>query len=130
MRNAEQRCEREASLGGYAYIELFNSRRGLIFFFLSVCAEHEFTDDQGFFSGIHIDQGDAGNGHSAGLVGSDLPRHAEPGRFHLVGQGVYFSLTYMSQVFFTGLLPHGGTTPLIPEDVEIEGWETRMSTLR
>lgn len=73
-----------------------------------------------------MDHGDAGHGHSAGLSGSDLPRHAEPGRFHLVGQGVYFSLTYLSQVFFTGLLPHGGTPPLVPEHIEIEGWETRM----
>ncbi|KAI0084163.1 hypothetical protein BDY19DRAFT_910009 [Irpex rosettiformis] len=87
---------------------------------------HKFTDDQGFFSGVHRDKGDAVNGHSADLVGSDLPTVAEPGQFHLVGLGVYFRLTYMSQIFFTGLLPHGGTPPLIPEDVEIEGWETRM----
>ncbi|KAI0083298.1 hypothetical protein BDY19DRAFT_910704 [Irpex rosettiformis] len=89
-------------------------------------AKHKFTNDQGFFSGVHKDNGDAVNGHSVGLVGSDLPAIAEPGRFHLVGLGVYFRLTYMAQVFFTGLLPHGGTAPLIPEEVEIEGWETRM----
>ncbi|KAI0083660.1 hypothetical protein BDY19DRAFT_910432 [Irpex rosettiformis] len=87
---------------------------------------HKFIDDQGFFSGVHRDKGDAANGHSVGLAGSDLSAAAEPGRFHLVGQGVYFRLMYMAQIFFTGLLPHGGTPPLVPEDVEIEGWETRM----
>ncbi|KAI0793096.1 hypothetical protein BC629DRAFT_1592997 [Irpex lacteus] len=88
--------------------------------------EHKFSDDQGFFSGVHKDKGDAGNGHSVGLSGSDLPDYAEPGRFHLVGQGAYFTLSYLTQVFFTGLLPHGGTAPLIPEHIPIEGWETRM----
>ncbi len=47
----------------------------------------------------------------------------------MVGQGVYFRLTYLAQIFFTGLLPHGGTTPLIPEDIVLEGWETRMFTI-
>ncbi|KAI0734354.1 hypothetical protein BC629DRAFT_1600858 [Irpex lacteus] len=91
--------------------------------------EQKFAEHLGSFSGVHKDKGDAVNGVSAGLVGSDLPDYAEPGRFHLVGQGVYFRLTYMAQIFFTGLLPHGGTTPLIPEDIALEGWETRMFTI-
>ncbi|KAI0083169.1 hypothetical protein BDY19DRAFT_998784 [Irpex rosettiformis] len=86
----------------------------------------KFKDAQGFFSGMHQDEGDAGNGHSAALGGSDLPPYAEPGRFHLVGQGVYFTLDYRAQIFFTGLLPHRGTPPLIPPEYKIEGWEIRM----
>ncbi|KAI0734718.1 hypothetical protein BC629DRAFT_1301500, partial [Irpex lacteus] len=86
----------------------------------------KFQVEQGLFGGVHTDGGDAGNGYSVALVGSDLPKHAEPGRFHLVGQGAYFTLEYRAQIFFTGLLPHSGTPPIIPAEYPIEGWELRM----
>jgi hypothetical protein len=32
----------------------------------------------------------------------------------------------MVQLFFSGLLRHGGTSPLAPDGEKIEGWETRL----
>ncbi|KAI0084504.1 hypothetical protein BDY19DRAFT_997720 [Irpex rosettiformis] len=59
---------------------------------------------------------------------SDLKNRpgCEPGRLHFLGQGVWVRLDYMTQLFFSGLLRHGGTSPLVPDDEPIEGWETRM----
>lgn len=87
-----------------------------------------FKKQQGRFSGKHIDDFDASHGHSCGNSLGDTPDvpGCEPGRFHLVGLGIYVQLRYRLQVFFTGLLHHGGTPPLVPDDYELAGWETRM----
>lgn len=82
----------------------------------------------GHFGGEHEDEHDFTCGHSCALGLSDLPTTAgcEPGRLHFVGIGVWWKLDYLSQLFFTGLLRHGGTAPLIPHEQDLNGWELRM----
>ncbi len=81
----------------------------------------------GPFGGEHEDEHDFTAGHSCALGLSDLPEDdgCEPGRLHFVGIGVWWKLDYLSQLFFTGLLRHGGTAPLVPHDQELSGWELR-----
>lgn len=85
----------------------------------------------GHFGGPHHDLGDFGAGHTCCLCLSDLRKSpgCEPGRLHLLGIGVWWELEYMSQLFFSGLLRHGGTPPLVPQDVELEGWEIRVNVI-
>lgn len=82
----------------------------------------------GSFGGPHIDQNDFVAGFSCATCLSDLQEGPgrEPGRLHFLGQGVWVRLEYMTQLFFSGLLRHGGTAPLVPDDQEIYPWETRM----
>lgn len=82
----------------------------------------------GGFGGPHKDQNDFVAGFSCATCLSDLHEAPgrEPGRLHFLGQGVWVRLEYMTQLFFSGLLRHGGTAPLVPDDQEIYAWETRM----
>ncbi len=83
----------------------------------------------GTFGGSHEDEHDFGAGLSAGLSLSDLSEEkgCEPGRLHFLGIGVWWKLDYMSQLFFSGLLRHGGTAPLVPQEHELQGWEVRLN---
>lgn len=85
----------------------------------------------GSFGGSHEDEHDFGAGHSAGLSLSDLSKKkgSEPGRLHFLGVGVWWKLDCMAQLFFTGLLRHGGTAPLVPNDHVLEGWEIRLNLI-
>ncbi|KAI0788938.1 hypothetical protein BC629DRAFT_1593435 [Irpex lacteus] len=90
--------------------------------------EHKLDSEMGPFGGEHEDENDFTSGHSCALGLSDLSIAVgcEPGRLHFVGIGVWWKLDFLSQLFFTGLLRHGGTAPLIPHDQELNGWEIRM----
>ncbi|KAI0750356.1 hypothetical protein BC629DRAFT_1231321 [Irpex lacteus] len=88
----------------------------------------DFKTDQGHFSEPHIDKHDLSQGLSAANSIGDTPddNGCDPGRFHFIGLGVYVELVYGLQIFFSGLLYHGGTPPLIPSPQRIHGWEIRM----
>lgn len=87
--------------------------------------------EMGPFGGPHRDLRDFCAAHSCGLCLSDLndAPGCEPGRLHFLGLGIWWKLDYMSQLFFSGLLRHGGTAPLVPHDVEISGWEIRVNCI-
>ncbi|KAI0083678.1 hypothetical protein BDY19DRAFT_863201, partial [Irpex rosettiformis] len=76
----------------------------------------------------HLDLNNASNGWSCGNSLGDTPTQpgCEPGRFHIVGLGVFVQLHYRLQVWFTGLLRHGGTPPLVPNQYPLVGWEKRV----
>lgn len=75
-----------------------------------------------------MDRKDASHGLSCGNSLGDTRTEpgCEPGRFHLIGLGVYVQLHSGLQVWFTGLLRHGGTPPLVPCQYDLEGWEKRI----
>lgn len=81
----------------------------------------------GFFGGKHRDIHDCVTSLSCALSLVDIPRLPgwEPGRLHLVGPGVYFPLSYLARVFFSGLLVHGGDAPLCPDGAPIPKWALR-----
>ncbi|KAI0701520.1 hypothetical protein BC835DRAFT_1411431 [Cytidiella melzeri] len=82
----------------------------------------------GHFGGPHKDENDFTAGLSCGLCLSDLSDKpaCELGRLHFLGVGCWVCLQYMVQILFSSLLRHGGTSPLIPNEQPMEGWETRM----
>lgn len=80
----------------------------------------------GHFGGPHCDIRDCIAALSCALVLSDIPDGWEPGRLHLLGLGVYASLSLYSQFFFTGRQLHGGTSPLAPDDQAIPDWAYRL----
>ncbi|KAI0091813.1 hypothetical protein BDY19DRAFT_904411 [Irpex rosettiformis] len=90
--------------------------------------ERRLDQQMGHFGGPHEDKHDFPAGLTCALCMSDLKDKpgCEPGRLHFLGQGVWVRLEYMTQLFFSGLLRHGGTSPLVPDEEPIEGWETRM----
>ncbi|KAI0337020.1 hypothetical protein BDW22DRAFT_1433650 [Trametopsis cervina] len=94
----------------------------------AVATETSQMEEMGQFGGDHIDKKDAGMSHSCALGLSDLGKHekAEPGRFHLLGQGVFMRIRLHCQFFFSGLLRHGGTAPLVAEASLIRKWAIRM----
>ncbi|KAI0083656.1 hypothetical protein BDY19DRAFT_866772, partial [Irpex rosettiformis] len=82
----------------------------------------------GQFGGCHKDKKDFPAGYTCAQCLSDLQQGPgrEPGRLHFLGQGVWVRLEYMTQLFFSGLLLHGGTAPLVPDGEVIHDWETRV----
>ncbi|KAI0340232.1 hypothetical protein BDW22DRAFT_1431254 [Trametopsis cervina] len=90
-------------------------------------AERSLAVQIGQFGGPHIDFRDSHMSLTCMVVLSDLPEGdgCEPGRFHLLGLGVYIVLEPFTQAFFSGLLRHGGTSPLFPDNVEIPPWACR-----
>ncbi|KAI0688287.1 hypothetical protein BC835DRAFT_1419293 [Cytidiella melzeri] len=90
--------------------------------------EKQLVEQMGHFGGPHEDENDFTAGLSCGLCLSDLSDKpgCEPGRLHFLGVGCWVRLQYMAQIFFSGLLRHGGTSPLVPDKQPMEGWETRM----
>ena len=86
----------------------------------------EGLNEQGFFGGEHVDQGDLACGLSGMVPCSDLPPGYEAGRFHLLSVGIFCVLDKVSVVYFTGRLRHGGTPPLAPSGAEeIVPWAYR-----
>lgn len=49
----------------------------------------------------------------------------DPGRFHFVTSGAYIALVPFTNVYFSGLLPHGGTAPLAPPGEDAPSWAVR-----
>ncbi|KAI0683433.1 hypothetical protein BC835DRAFT_1423272 [Cytidiella melzeri] len=90
--------------------------------------EKQLVEQMGHFGGPHKDKNDFTAGLSCALCLSDLSDKpgCEPGRLHFLGVGCWVRLQYMAQIFFSGLLRHGGTSPLVPDEQPMEGWETRM----
>lgn len=77
------------------------------------------------FGGKHTDDKDSVLGLSNMTVLSDVPDDYEPGRFHLVGQGVYVQLPKFRSIHFSGRLAHGGTAPLAPPGMAAIAWAIR-----
>lgn len=79
------------------------------------------------FGDVHTDDHDAVTGLSTMTVLSDLSHlpGEDPGRFHLVSTGTYIVLNPLHNVYFSGLLPHGGTAPLAPPGQDPPPWATR-----
>ncbi|KAI0083268.1 hypothetical protein BDY19DRAFT_910728 [Irpex rosettiformis] len=91
-------------------------------------ANSAFGEQQGHFGATHLDLNNASNGWSCGhsLGDTSIRPGCEPGRFHIVGLGIFVQLHYRLQVWFTGLLRHGGTPPLVPNQYPLAGWEKRV----
>ncbi len=79
----------------------------------------------GHFGGSHTDGHDCRLSLSCATTLSDIPDGWEPGRLHLLGLGMFVSLNLGDQFFFSGLLQHGGTSPLAPDNEEIPDWAYR-----
>ncbi|KAI0338186.1 hypothetical protein BDW22DRAFT_1338572, partial [Trametopsis cervina] len=79
----------------------------------------------GHFGGPHIDDNDSPLSLSCATSLSDLPSGFEPGRLHFLGVGVYTPLAKFTQLYFTGLLRHGGTSPIAPGNTPIPDWAYR-----
>lgn len=87
--------------------------------------------EMGGFGGAHKDKCDFCAGHTCCLNLSDLRTSpgCEPGRLHLLGLGIWWNLDYMTQFFFSGLLRHGGTSPMVPVTEALTGWEIRVNAI-
>ena len=77
------------------------------------------------FGGKHDDKHDSVLSLSNMTVLSDMPDSYEPGRFHLVGLGVYVQLSTFRSIYFSGRLQHGGTSPLAPPGMQPVSWACR-----
>jgi hypothetical protein len=73
----------------------------------------------GFFGSTdgHTDEGDDEAGLTCMISNSRLPKDYEPGRFHLLGAGMYVDLKPGTTSIFSGLAKHGGTPPIAPKGV-------------
>ena len=73
----------------------------------------------GFFGLIqgHTDEGDDEAGLTCMISNSWIPEDYKPGRFHLLGMGVYTILKPKTASIFSGLVKHGGTPPIAPKGV-------------
>ncbi|KAI0682771.1 hypothetical protein BC835DRAFT_1311390 [Cytidiella melzeri] len=82
----------------------------------------------GHFGDPHKDENDFTAGLSCGACLSDLSDKpgCEPGCLHFLGVGCWGCSQYMAQILFSGLLHHGGTSPLVPGGQPMEKWETHM----
>ena len=93
---------------------------------MSCYTEKSLAAQMGHFGGPHSDIRDSVVSLSCCLVLSDLPPGMEPGRLHMVGAGVFVQLKLYSQFFFSGLIRHGGTSPLSADDQPIPDWAYRL----
>lgn len=73
----------------------------------------------GFFGQTrgHTDEGDDEAGVTGVVSNSRLPNNYEPGRFHLIGVGIYIRMNAKIVSIFNGLSIHGGTPPIAPDGV-------------
>lgn len=93
----------------------------------TVCSLDEgLKDEMGLFGDIHSDDRDSVIGYSNMTVLSDVPEDYEPGRFHLVAQGVFVQLPKFRTIHFSGRLLHGGTAPLAPPGQAPIEWACRL----
>lgn len=79
------------------------------------------------FGVTHRDAYDFGAALSSMTTMSDIPddEDQEPGRFHFLAHGFYVTLEPWKIVFFSGLLPHGGTAPLAGPGKTAPHWAYR-----
>ena len=80
-----------------------------------------------FFGESHRDRNDFPGSLSCMIPTSDLQQRQfeEPGRFHLLTRGVYVNLDPFCPIFFSGLLPHGGTSSIAPPGETAPAWAHR-----
>ena len=74
----------------------------------------------------HTDDGDDEAGLTCMISNSRIPEDYEPGRFHLLGSGMYTVVKPKSASLFSGLGRHGGTPPIAPLGVEVSPDATRL----
>ena len=67
----------------------------------------------------HRDSKDSEGGLTCMISNSRLPSNYEPGRFHLLGLGVYIILQHSMVSNFCGLNLHGGSPPIAPEGEDV-----------
>ena len=92
-----------------------------------MCHIGERIREAGVFGGPHFDDGDSACSLSTMVPCSDLPAGYDPGRFHLLPLGVFFVLSGIHPIVFSGRIYHGGTAPLAPANVtKIEPWAYRF----
>ncbi|KAM6491413.1 hypothetical protein JOM56_013187, partial [Amanita muscaria] len=86
------------------------------------------STDMGQFGAItgHIDEHDHPAALTSMISNSDLPPNYEPGRFHLLGLGLFATLEQFRVTTFSGLRRHGGTPPLAPRGQTIIDWAYRL----
>ena len=85
------------------------------------------TSDKGLESSMgffgqqagHTDDGDDEAGLTCMISNSHIPEDYEPGRFHLLGAGMYIILKPKTASLFSGLQKHGGTPPIAPEGLAV-----------
>ena len=88
---------------------------------LQVCiSETGLESSMGFFGQTegHTDEGDDEAGLTCMISNSRIPEEYEPGRFHLIGAGIYIILKPKTACIFSGLNKHGGTPPIAPRGVK------------
>lgn len=93
--------------------------------------EESLRGDMGISGDAHEDIHDSEMSLSNMTVLSDIPesdndeRGYEPGRFHLIGLGIYVQLHAFQSIYFSGRLRHGGTAPLAPPGEPPCSWACR-----
>ncbi len=90
-------------------------------------ADGSLEGDAKKFGIVHRDACDFSASMSAMMSMSDIPddEDQEPGRFHFLPHGFYTTLEPWKIVFFSGLLPHGGTAPLAGPGKKAPRWAYR-----
>ena len=93
--------------------------------------EESLGNDMGESGVAHEDVHDSELGMSNMMVFSDIGDEEigedgyQPGRFHLIGLGVYIQLFTFRSIYFPGRLRHAGTSPLAPRGEEAAKWACR-----
>lgn len=96
-------------------------------YIFNMCHTGERIREAGVFGGPHFDDGDSACSLSTMVPCSDLPAGYDPGRFHLLPLGVFFVLSGIHPIVFSGRIYHGGTAPLAPANVtKVEPWAYRF----
>lgn len=83
----------------------------------------------GFFGGAHMDTLDSAGHFTQMVVSSDIPADYHPGRFHILGLGLYVTTHNHVCICFSGLRRHGGTGPAAPFGQCVRPDAIRMSTI-
>lgn len=83
----------------------------------------------GFFGGAHIDTIDSPAHFTQMVVGSDLPDDYHPGRFHILGLGLYVTTWNHVSLSFSGLRRHGASGPRAPPGQRVRPDAIRMSVI-
>jgi hypothetical protein len=83
----------------------------------------------GDFGIAHRDKKDAIGAYTVIIANSRIPADYQPGRFHLLGLGIYMRTFNYNCLGFFGHLLHGGTPPLAPEGITPASSACRMLTV-
>lgn len=83
----------------------------------------------GFFGGAHVDTIDSAGHFTQMVVSSDIPDDYHPGRFHILGFGMYITTRNHVCILFSGLRRHGASGPIAPPGQRVRPDAIRMSTI-